>query len=214
MADDGSDTLRAPTRPGGAPPTSSPPTISTTQELPPPPPGRWERLWHRVRTSRATRSALVVAPVVAVLVVGVVTGRGSGGAHFPTPTEAAASPATEPAPSPDVVGQWQTTADPVLADIRRDIERVIVAIVEEEPALVVLHCRDSSQRVADWSPALVPAPDAQLDRELRAALDLLDRTFDTCSTANLESVATAMAPLREAGTHLARAQLRVAALRG
>jgi hypothetical protein len=213
MADHGSDTLRARPRTGAPPPAISPPTISTTQELPPPPPGRWERFWERVRTSRSARRALVVAVVVAVVLVGVVTSRGSDSAFFPAPREAATSPTPEPGPSADVVDHWLTTGGPVLADIERDIERVIAAVVGKAPALVVLQCHDSSQRVAGWSPGLVPAPDAELDRELRAALDLLGRAFATCSTASFEGTATAMEPLRQAGIHLARAQQRVAELR-
>jgi hypothetical protein len=166
-----------------------------------------------MRTSRSLRVALVVAPVAAVLVVGFVTGRGSDGARFPAPNDVEPVAAPAPEPSAEVVGQWQVAAFPVLADIERDIERVLAAVVEEEPALVVLHCRDSSQRVERWSTGLVPAPDAELDRELRAALNLLGRAFDTCSSASVEGVATAMAPMREAGAHLARAQQRVAELR-
>jgi hypothetical protein len=165
--------------------------------------------------SRHTRPVLILVPLAAILVAGFVSGRGDGAKLALAPAAApAASPAPEAVANNDVITQWEANAGPVLSDIERDIERVVAAVAEEEPALAVLHCRDASERVAGWSQGLVPAPDAELDRELRAALDLLGRAFDTCSTASLDSIGSALEPLRDAREHLVRARQRVAELQG
>lgn len=211
MPDDGTQTVRS--RPQ-ARASDVPPTISTTQEVPPPPPGWWARLWSRIRVSRHTRPVLILVPLAAILVAGIVSGRdGDGGSPLPAPSEEP-PPAPVAEVSPDVIESWQTTADPVLADIERETGRVVAAVGAGEPALAVLHCRDSAELVAGWSPALVPAPDADLDAELRAGLDLLGRAFDTCSTASLDSVGSAMETLEDAGTHFTRAQVRLSELTG
>ncbi|MBA2327805.1 MAG: hypothetical protein H0V95_14345 [Actinobacteria bacterium] len=185
----------------------SPPPRSSRRS----PPGWWARLWERLRTSPVTRPALIIVPVAAVLVVGVVGGRGDSGSP-PFVAEPAPTPAPEPEASADVIAQWQTNAEPVLAEVERDVERVLEAVVDEEPALAVLQCRESSERVAAWSPGLVPAPDAELDRELRSALDQLSRAFDGCSTPSVEGLRTAVAQLEIAGAHLGRARERVTEL--
>lgn len=206
MTDQATETVR--TRPRAR---EVPPTISTTQELPPPPPGWWARLWSRIRVSRHTRPVLILVPVAAILVAGVVSGRGDRALVPPPQRE---DPAPAAIVDPGVLAQWRTNAEPVLADIERDVERVTAAVAADEPALAVLHCRDVSERVATWAQALVPAPDPELDTELRAALELLGRAFETCSTASLESVGNAMETLDDAGTHFTRAQARLAELAG
>jgi len=152
-------------------------------------------------------------PLAAVLVVGFMSGRGAGPAPLPTP-RSAAPPTPEATTSATAVAQWQTTAEPVLVDMERDIEQVLAGVAAGEPALAVLQCRDSSGLVATWSAALVPAPDPELDGEVRAALDALARGFDTCSTASLERVGHAVGNLEDAGGHLVRARQRAAELHG
>ena len=162
--------------------------------------------------SRYTRPVLILVPLAAILVAGVVSGRdGDGGLPVSAPSEEP-PPAPVAEVSPDVIETWQTNAEPVLAEVERDIERVIEALVDEEPALAVLQCRESSERVAAWSQGLVPAPDAELDRELRAALDQLGPAFDGCSTASLEGLRAAVGQLEVADAHLGRAQERVTEL--
>jgi hypothetical protein len=206
MADQGTETVR--TRPRES---AVPRTISTTQQLPPPPPGRWERFWLWMRTSRFPRAALIVGPAVVIIGVGVATGSGTK-SSFP-PVAPDVPPPVPEGVIPDAIDQWAINAEPVLADIERDMEGVGVALVAGEGALAVLHCRDSSERVADWSRILVPAPDATLETELRAALAGLGQAFDSCSTASLESIGDSIDPFRDASERLMRARHRLDELR-
>jgi hypothetical protein len=48
-------------------------------------------------------------------------------------------------------------------------------------AELVAQCRAAWARLPAWTDALLPAPDAAVDREVRAVLARLDETFSSCA---------------------------------
>lgn len=127
-----------------------------------------------MRTSPAFRRALIIVPVVAVLVVGVISGReGDSGVTF---SGAAGSPTDDAA-----LAQWQADARPVLDEIEATRASVAEVIASGEPEEVVVQCRAAWQLVPGWTDALVPAPDPELDAAIRARLQTLNQEFGSCA---------------------------------